>query len=94
MHDVHGVFLVLTMMTGARVTLAGVAAEQQRGKAVADIAKETGVGHLVYSSISGADRQTGIPHLESKGRIEEHMREFELPATMLRPVFFMDNFVK
>ncbi len=92
MRAVHGVFLVLTMMTGPRVTPAGVAAEERRGKAVADIAKETGVGQLVYSSISGADRQTDIPHLESKGRIEEHMRALELPATMLRPVFFMDNF--
>jgi uncharacterized protein YbjT (DUF2867 family) len=92
MSGVHGVFLVLTMMTGPHITLEGVAAEERRGRAVADIAKETGIEHLVYSSINGADVHTGIPHLESKGRIEERIDDLELPATILRPAFFMDNF--
>ncbi|WP_248963271.1 NmrA/HSCARG family protein [Sphaerisporangium perillae] len=92
MASVHGVFLVLTMMTGPRVTLEGVAAEERRGKAVADLARETGVAHLVYSSSAGANLPTGVPHLASKGRIEEHIRALELPATVLRPAFFMDNF--
>jgi len=92
MSGVHGVFLVLTMMTGPRVTLDGVAAEERRGKAMADVAGQTGIRHLVYSSISGADLHTGIPHLESKRRIEEHIQALALPATILRPVSFMDNF--
>jgi len=50
------------------------------------------VRHLVYSSISGADLRTGIPHVESKARIEEHIQALGLPATILRPVSFMDNF--
>jgi uncharacterized protein YbjT (DUF2867 family) len=45
MNAVDFVFLVLTMMTGPRVTLAGVAGEERRGQAVADIASETGIGH-------------------------------------------------
>lgn len=92
MSGVHGVFLVLTMMTGPTVTAAGVAAEERRGKAVADIAAAAGVGHFVYSSVAGADQRTGIPHLESKGRIEAYIRALGLPSTMLRPVFFMENF--
>jgi len=92
MSGVHGVFIVLTMMTGPHVSLEGVAAEERHGKTVADIASETGIGHLVYSSVYGADLHTEIPHLESKGRIEEHIRALELPATILRPVFFMENF--
>ncbi len=92
MRSAHGVFLALTMMTGPRVTLEGVAAEQRRGEAVAELAREAGVAHLVYSSINGADRHTGIPHVQSKARIEEHIRALGLPATILRPVSFMDNF--
>jgi uncharacterized protein YbjT (DUF2867 family) len=92
MTSVSGVFLALTMMTGPRVTLDGVAAEERRGQAVADLASETGAGHLVYSSISGADQHTGIPHVESKAKIEERIRALGLPATILRPVSFMDNF--
>lgn len=92
MQPVSGVFLALTMMTGPRVTLAGVAAEERRGKAVADLARAAGIGHLVYSSISSAPLHTGIPHVESKMRIEEHIQALGLPATILRPVSFMDNF--
>lgn len=38
-------------------------------------------------------RRSGIPYYESKARIEEHIRALGLPATILRPVSFMDNFV-
>jgi uncharacterized protein YbjT (DUF2867 family) len=92
MNGVHGVFLVLNMMTGPYVTLDGVAAEERRGTMVAEIANKIGVGHLVYSSIYGADLHTGIVHVESKGRIEEHIRALDLPATVLRPASFMENF--
>lgn len=92
MSDVEAVFLVLTMMSGATVTPEGIEAEERRGKAVAYIAAETGVRHLVYSSIAGARQNTGIPHVESKGRIETYIRRLGQPATVLRPVFFMENF--
>jgi uncharacterized protein YbjT (DUF2867 family) len=71
----------------------GVAGEERRGKRVADLFKELGLGHLVYSSVGGADRATGVPHFESKARIEERIAELDLPATILRPAFLMDNFV-
>jgi uncharacterized protein YbjT (DUF2867 family) len=65
--------------------------EVQQGKTVADAAKAAGVEHFVYSSVGSAHRQTGIPHFESKWEIEEHVREVGLPYTILRPVFFMQN---
>ncbi|WP_409495645.1 NmrA/HSCARG family protein [Amycolatopsis sp. cmx-11-12] len=68
-----------------------LAAEVRRGRSVADIAAETGVGHLVYSSVGGAERETGIDHFESKAAIERHIAALGLPATVLRPVFFMNN---
>lgn len=70
---------------------AGLDAEVRGGKAFADAAKIAGVKHFVYSSVGGADRGTGIPHFESKWQIEQHVREIGLPATILRPVFFMEN---
>jgi len=83
---------VLTMMVGPRISPEGVAAEERRGKAVADLARESGVEHLVYSSLNGADAGSGIPYYESKARIEQHIRTLGIPATILRPVSFMDNF--
>lgn len=92
MRSASGLFLALTMMSGPRVTLAGVASEERRGKAVAELARDAGIAHLVYSSISGAPLHTGIAHMDSKMRIEEHIRALGLPATILRPVSFMENF--
>jgi uncharacterized protein YbjT (DUF2867 family) len=71
----------------------GVEGEVRQGIAFADAAKAAGIQHLVYSSVGSADRQTGIPHFESKYQIEEHIRALGLPNTILRPVFLMENFL-
>jgi uncharacterized protein YbjT (DUF2867 family) len=65
--------------------------EVQQGKTVADAANAAGADHFVYSSVGSAHRQTGIPHFESKWEIEEHVRQIGLRYTILRPVFFMQN---
>src|SRR5258708_11079054 len=71
----------------------GVEGELRQGIAFADAAKAAGIQHLVYSSVGSADRQTGIPHFESKYQIEEHIRALGLAHTILRPVFLMENFL-
>jgi uncharacterized protein YbjT (DUF2867 family) len=65
--------------------------EIQQGKNVGDAAQAAGVGHVVYSSVGGADRQSGLAHFESKWIVEEYLRELGVPLTIFRPVFFMDN---
>lgn len=65
--------------------------EVQQGKTVADAAQAAGVEHFVYSSVGSTYRETGIPHFDSKWEVEEHIRESDLPYTVLRPVFFMQN---
>lgn len=65
--------------------------EIRQGATFADAAQAAGVAHFVYSSVGGADRQTGIAHFDSKWRVEQHVQALNLPATILRPVFFMDN---
>ena len=72
---------------------AGPDGEVRQGTLLADVAKAAGVRHFVYSSVGGAERDTGIPHFESKWRIEQHVREIDLPHTILRPVFFMSNWL-
>ncbi len=86
MEGVYGVFSVQTFAD------AGVEAEERQGKAVVEAAQEAGVSHFVYSSVGGAERESGVAHFESKWRVENAIRERGLPATILRPAFFMDNF--
>ena len=68
-----------------------LALEVEFGKRFADLAKDAGVKHFVYSSVGGAERVTGIPHFESKRRIEEYIETLVIPYTILRPVYFMEN---
>jgi len=70
---------------------AGMEAETKQGIAVADAAKQAGVGHLVFTSVGSADRQTGIPHFDSKYEVEKHIAQLDVPYTISAPVFFMDN---
>jgi uncharacterized protein YbjT (DUF2867 family) len=84
----EGAYGVFSVQNGME---AGFEGEIRQGKALADAAKAAGVQHFVYSSVVSADRNTGIPHFESKWEIEQHIRKLEIPFTVLRPAFFMQN---
>src|SRR5258708_4934424 len=73
---------------------AGVEREEAQGKRLAKRAREAGVEHFVYTSVGSANRRTGVPHFDNKGRIEETVRGLRFPShVILRPVFFMENLV-
>lgn len=86
LRGVHGVFAMSTPFE------AGMEAEVRQGIMLADAAKQAGITHYVYTSVGSAHRNTGIPHFESKWKVEQHIRQIGLPATILRPVWFMENF--
>ncbi len=71
----------------------GAETEIRQGIAFAEAANRQEIGHLVYSSVAAADRNTGIPHFDSKGKIEERIRQIGIPYTIFRPVFFMENWL-
>ena len=79
---VYGVFAVLRFFQTHQ--------EQETGQGVrlVDAAKAAGVQHFIYSSAASAHRRTGVPHLESKWKIEQHLRKTGLPHTIFRPVAF------
>jgi uncharacterized protein YbjT (DUF2867 family) len=68
------------------------AGELAQGIDFADAAAPAKVPHVVFSSVGGAERNSGVPHFESKRRVEEHLLGRGLSTTIVRPVFFMDNF--
>lgn len=85
MEGVYGVFSVQNFWE------AGYDREVEQGIRVADTAERAGVEHFVYSSVGSADQDTGIPHFDSKYEVEQHLQTLDLPATIIRPVFFMNN---
>ncbi|HYY30305.1 MAG TPA: NmrA/HSCARG family protein [Chthoniobacterales bacterium] len=84
MDGVYGVFSVQPYMAN----------EIQQGVAVIESAKRQGASHFVYTSVGWANEETGIPHFESKAKVEEHLRSSGLRYTILRPVFFMENWLR
>jgi uncharacterized protein YbjT (DUF2867 family) len=83
--DVESVFLMGTPFED------GTGGEIRRGKLMTDIAKKNGIQHLVYSSVANADKNTGIPHFESKYKVEQYIKNLGIPHTIIGPTFFMEN---
>lgn len=88
----HGVFSVQpnSGQAGADVTNED---EVRFGAAVAEIAEHCGVAHLVYSSAVTAGSTTGVAHLDTKSRIEAHVRDLDIAGTIIRPATFMELLV-
>jgi uncharacterized protein YbjT (DUF2867 family) len=68
----------------------GTQAEIRQGVSAADAAKAAGV-HLVFTSVGSANQQTGVPHFDSKYEVEKHIASIGVRATILAPVYFMEN---
>lgn len=66
--------------------------EIEHGTNMAEVAAETDVEHFVYSSAMDADRDTGVPHFDSKFAVERRIEELGLPATVLRPAPYFQSF--
>jgi uncharacterized protein YbjT (DUF2867 family) len=69
----------------------GYEADVEHGTNIAEIAAEADVDHYVFSSVEGADRETGIPFFDSKYEVEQHLNGLDLPLTIIRPTNFMQN---
>jgi uncharacterized protein YbjT (DUF2867 family) len=71
---------------------AGMDAEVAQGRNLGDAAEAAGVQQYVYSSVGGADRDSGVPHFETKWAVEKHLRGLALPLSVIRPVYLFENF--
>jgi len=91
MSGAYGVFSV--QPSSGQGALYGVRDEDEvhYGIQIADIAVESGVQHLVYSSTDAiGDTPTGMGHFDSKARIEKHVRALPISSTIIRPAAFME----
>jgi len=86
---VEGVDAIFAMSTPFE---AGMEAETKQGVTVADAAKAKGK-YLVYTSVGSANKNTGIPHFDSKWRVEQHIAKIGAEAAIIAPVYFMENVI-
>lgn len=73
-------------------TSTGVANEIAQGKLVVDLCEKHGVGHLVYSSVAEL-RPVALKDVGTKIQIEDHLRASSIRFSVLRPSFFVENFM-
>jgi uncharacterized protein YbjT (DUF2867 family) len=56
-----------------------------------NVAKESGVKHVVYLSVIHSDVYVNVPHFAGKYGVERMIEQMGFSATILRPAYFMDN---
>jgi uncharacterized protein YbjT (DUF2867 family) len=55
------------------------------------IAKRIGLKHVTYLSVFKVDQFRDVPHFASKLAVENALREFGVPYTILRPGYYIHN---
>jgi uncharacterized protein YbjT (DUF2867 family) len=94
----YGVFAVTNPFskrwTGGSGAVTDTDAETVQGINVADACKRANVRHLVFASVAGAEAGVHKVHVatfEAKWRVEEHIRQIGIPASILCPTGFFEN---
>ena len=83
-----------TAFSGVRTLflLNGVAGDEFTQALIAlNLAREAGIERVVYLSVIHADKFTNVPHFTGKHTVERMIESLDIPATILRPAYFMQN---
>ncbi|RTL32585.1 MAG: NAD-dependent epimerase/dehydratase family protein [Burkholderiales bacterium] len=98
---VQGIAGDLTDVATLRKAMAGVrtlfllnalsADELTQALQALNVAREVGIQRIVYLSVINADQYPDVPHFASKHTVERMIEQLQLPATILRPAYFMQN---
>lgn len=71
--------------------------EVQQGKIAVDLAKQLGLKHFVYSGLENVNKLTGgklkVLHFDSKGEVEEYLKDSGVPFTSVRMPAYFENFL-
>jgi uncharacterized protein YbjT (DUF2867 family) len=92
-----GFYIVTTPFAGGYERPPDIEGEVRAGTIALESAKKAQTPLVVLSTVMGLRKQTkptGIPHLDSKMKIEQRARELSLPITIVRPSFFMENLLQ
>src|ERR1700683_1806437 len=65
--------------------------ELTQGLIAYDLAKRRKLRHIVYHSVFRVEHFKDVPHFASKLAIENAVREFDVPFTIIRPNYFNQN---
>ncbi len=81
MHGVDKLFLLNAVVTD----------ELTQALIAYGVAKRAGLKHVTYLSVFKVDQFRDVPHFASKLAVENALREFGVPYTILRPGYYIQN---
>lgn len=70
----------------------GGVSEDQQGLNFIAAAEVVKLPYIVFSSVSDASPTCGVPHFETKAKVEEALKQSSLKHAIIAPVAFYDNF--
>src|SRR5690606_25134057 len=71
-----------------------VAGELTQAMLALTAAREAGVKGIVYLSVVKGDAYADVPHFAGKYTVERMIEALDLPATILRPAYFIQNDIR
>lgn len=92
--DATQVHALIARATVSLIPGKGEITEDQQGYNFIEAAQATKLPFLVFTSVSDATPTCGVPHFETKAKIELALKDSGIPHAVVAPVAFFDNFTR
>jgi uncharacterized protein YbjT (DUF2867 family) len=89
--DVDSVRAALEGVSTLFLLAPNVADELTQAMLAVEVAREAGVKGIVYLSVFKTEAYADVPHFAGKHTVERMIEDLDLPATILRPAYFIQN---
>jgi uncharacterized protein YbjT (DUF2867 family) len=92
--DVESLRTALEGVSTLFLLVPNVADELTQAMLALTVARETGVKGIVYLSVFKGEDYADVPHFAGKHMVERMIDGLDLPATVLRPAYFIQNDIR
>ena len=92
--DVDAVRAAMEGVSTVFVLAPNVADELTQAMQTLTVAREAGVKGIVYLSVFKSEEYADVPHFAGKYTVERMIEALDLPATILRPAYFIQNDIR
>lgn len=92
--DVDSVRVALNGVSTLFLLVPNVADELTQAMLALTVARESSVKGIVYLSVLKSEAYADVPHFAGKYTVERMIEALDLPATILRPAYFIQNDIR